>query len=359
MPVQNFNTLSAANPYRNQEYKKSGWQNFLSALGFRTQADAWKENMSVQAAEYDAALAQKQFDTEYNSPQAQADRMRAAGLNPDLDPSSIDSGSAAPMGEDPSTPMQSTGDEGTLMQVASGIMNAFSSALGMITSFQGIHRNYLENSLLDLDISKGVSGFAERMWPHFLPSTGEGEIYDNGESVSPLYLASQSAQMFSKTLPKKYRRQFLSNVETYFHGAPGTAEEYETWRKNISERKGYEVDKRTNFSFIDKDLAVIADELADLHSRLEKQSLKTDIAEGESDESKAILEGKIADNISPETAAAAENSSNSADIESARFQKEIHSSINKIISSLKSNDDPFSKLLLIFISSMQLNLIPR
>ena len=175
MPVS-YDDLKSSNPYRNQEYKESGWQKFLSSLGFRTQADAWKENMSVQAAEYDAALAQKQFDTEYNSPSEQAARMRAAGLNPDLDPSSIDSGSAAPMGEDPSTPMQSTGDEETLGRVANGIMSAFTSALGIVTTFQGIHRNHLENLLLGFNSSKAISDFAKDNWQSMLPESAESEI---------------------------------------------------------------------------------------------------------------------------------------------------------------------------------------
>ena len=97
-------------PYRNQKYNESPWQRPFSNLGFRTQADAWKENMAVQAAEYDAAIAQKAADEAYETPGAQVARMRAAGLNPDLNGGEgISPGEAQPLPQDPSTPMQSTG----------------------------------------------------------------------------------------------------------------------------------------------------------------------------------------------------------------------------------------------------------
>lgn len=358
MPVS-YEDLKNSNPYRNQSYKESGWQRFLSSLGFRTQADAWKENMSVQAAEYDAAIAQKQFDTEYDSPSAQAARMRAAGLNPDLDPSSISPGSPGSMGEDPSTPMQSSGDEETLGNIANGVMSAFTSALGIVTTFQGIHRNHLENMLLGFNSSKAISDFAKDNWQSMLPDSAESEILDDGSEVSWQGKAYERAKMFSKHLPKRYRQQFIDNVSSYWSSAPASAEEFETWRKGIAGKKGYEVDKRTNFSFIDSDLAIIADELAGLHSKLEKQSLKTDIAKSESEESAAHFEGDVSDRLDPSAAAAAKNAQAGATTEQAQFQKEIHRSINNIIGKLNQNDDPFSKLLLIFISSMQMNLIPK
>ena len=141
-----YQTLIDANPYRNIEYTKTPWQNFLTSLGFRTQADAWKENMQVQANEYDAAIMQKQYDEHYNDPQSQVQRMRAAGLNPDIDGgSSIDSGSAAPPGEDPSTPMQTTADDASqLLSFGQSVMSAVTSAIGMASGIQGLQRNRLQ-----------------------------------------------------------------------------------------------------------------------------------------------------------------------------------------------------------------------
>lgn len=358
--------LRAANPYRNQEYKESGWQKFLSALGFRTQADAWKENMSVQAAEYDAALAQKEFDTAYNDPQSQVARMRAAGLNPDLDPSMIDSGQSAPMGEDPSTPMQSTGDEETLMGIANTLLSSFTSAIGIFDTFQGMHKRRLENKLLglqydkeDLGITDFLGNFSKKYAIELLPESSEDVVYEDGSADSWQNIAFQKANIFSKNLPKKYRSAFMSNVQNFWNSAPTTAEAYKLWRERISQHKGYEVDKRTNYNFADEDLAIIADELARLYSRLEKQNLSTAVAKSETEEKSAEYEGQVVDNLNPKTSANAVNSSNESISESAKFQKEVNNSMNRIIRELKANKDPFSKLLLVYIVGNQMNLLPK
>lgn len=366
MAINTINDLKAANPYRNQPYKESGWQKFLSSLGFRTQADAWKENMSVQAAEYDAALAQKEFDTNYNDPQSQVARMKAAGLNPDIDPSSIDSGSAAPMGEDPSTPMQSTGDEGTIMGVANTLLSSFTSALGIFDTFQGMHKRHLENKLLglqydkeDLGVTDIVSGLARKQAVELLPLNAEDKINEDGSEDSWKLEAYEKAKLFSRGVPKKYRQRFMDSITSYWNSAPTNRDAFKVWREGISEHKGYEVDKRTNYSFVDSDLAIIADELARLYSFVEKQKPSTEGAELESREKSANYEGQVTDNLNPETESAARNAANTATSEVSSFTKEVNRSMNTIISKLKDNDDPFSKLLLVYIVSKQMNLIPQ
>lgn len=79
-----YDQLFAANPYRDLQYRQSGWQRFLSALGFRTGYDSFVEQANINAAEYDADVYAMMSENEYNSPVNQARMMRAAGLNPDL-----------------------------------------------------------------------------------------------------------------------------------------------------------------------------------------------------------------------------------------------------------------------------------
>lgn len=79
-----YDQLFAANPYRDLQYKQSGWQRFLSALGFRTGYDSFVEQANINAAEYDADVYAMMAENEYNSPVNQARMMRAAGLNPDF-----------------------------------------------------------------------------------------------------------------------------------------------------------------------------------------------------------------------------------------------------------------------------------
>ena len=71
-------THTATNPTTSHPGNRS-FPTWLSS-----EADAWQENMSVQAAEYDAAIVQKAYDEQYNQPSEQVARMNAAGLNPDI-----------------------------------------------------------------------------------------------------------------------------------------------------------------------------------------------------------------------------------------------------------------------------------
>lgn len=218
-----YQGLIDANPYRNAGYKVRPWQQFLSWLGFRTQADAWQENMAVQASEYDQAILQKQYDEEYNSPAEQMARMRTAGLNPDIDGgSSIDSGSAQSLGEDPSTPMQATGDEQTIMNFADTIMQIGSTALGLVGSVQGIARNRMENTLLSTQNESAITDLATRMAPFFVPQTDD----PTQEGASWQTQALTNAQIFSRSMDKRTKKRFLDTIQSYWNGAYGEAKSY-------------------------------------------------------------------------------------------------------------------------------------
>lgn len=79
-----YDSLYQANPYRNLTYNKSWWQNLLESMGFRTGYDTWREQAEVNSREYDARIAELMQQNQFNDPTAQAQRERAAGINPDL-----------------------------------------------------------------------------------------------------------------------------------------------------------------------------------------------------------------------------------------------------------------------------------
>ena len=81
-----YQKLFDNNPYRSSDltYNKSEWQDFLSALGFRTKADAWAESVQENALQWDAGIFQQMFQDEFNDESSKAQRMRDAGENPDL-----------------------------------------------------------------------------------------------------------------------------------------------------------------------------------------------------------------------------------------------------------------------------------
>lgn len=130
-----YDQLFASNPYRNLNYKKSFWQNIWSQLGFRTGADAFRENAQVNAAEYDAAIFSMIQQNQFNSPQRQAQRMRAAGLNPDLQGVGDVASAASPVEDPNGMPDANETDEATkAASLVTGFASNCLNALGLASN---------------------------------------------------------------------------------------------------------------------------------------------------------------------------------------------------------------------------------
>lgn len=362
-----FETLQKTNPYANRTYNESPWQQFLGMMGFRTQADAFKENMQTQAAEYDAQIAMMQYQNEYNSPQNQVARMRAAGINPDIDGGKgIDSGNTDGLPQDPSTPMQTTGEEGTLGQVASGIMSIFSSAVGIVANFQGIKAKGLQNDILAIQkdkeafgLSSSVSEFAKDSLEYLLPETPEPVVGEDGTASSWENEAMERARIFSKNLPRKFRDQFLNSVQSFWNSVGGSKQAYEAWQKRVQNRRGYSVDSRTNYSHVEEDLSIIADELGKLQSDLQKKQLQAGSSKAEAEQAAAELSKDIDSGTDPTLAAGAINAGNESTMQTQSIEADVNAAISKITDRLSKNDDIFSKLLLVLLYASKSGLVPK
>ncbi len=359
--------LKASNPYKDRTYTYSPWQQFLSMMGFRTEADSFRDNMQVQAAEYDAQMALMQYENEYNSPAQQVARMRAAGLNPDISGGNgIDSGNTNGPGQDPSTPMQTTHEEGMLGQIATGLMSIFSSAVGIVSNFQGIKGKSIENQILaikrdkeDLGLSTSLNDYAKDSLSYLLPETPEDVIGEDGSAESWQAQALKRARMFSRNLPKKFRGQFIDAVTGFWNSVGGSKQAYENWLSRVENRKGYEVGSRTNYSHVEDDLKIIADELGKLQSDLEKGKLSAGISKNKADTAAADLSADIDSGTNAGTAAAARNAGNEAALGQRDIDSAINNTVSRITKKLSNNDDLFSQLLLILLYGEKNNLLPK
>lgn len=332
--VSPMDKLSAANPYKNRPYYESAMQGFLSMLGFRTGADAWRENMATQAAEYDAQMALKQYDEEYNLPINQVARMRAAGLNPDLNGGqSISSGEGVDPGQDPSLPMQSTGDEGKLMQFAQGVLSCVSMAAGIAGTIENVRGIQLDNVLKSISGEQQMSEYASKIFPYLLPPNPNDAFMKTPDGMSKTTASERflfAAEEFAGQMPKRLRDKFLSQVTQFWSSAPGDAESYKVWRDNALAHKDYEIESRTNFSWDGKEMRIIAEEMADLQSRVEKQSLRSKGAESK-------FNADYYENLSGEGAAAAENAENKANQEKFSIEGELRTAVNNMIQRIKGD----------------------
>lgn len=342
--METIETLSAANPYRQnkQEFKPSFLQRIWSALGGRTQQDAWRENMEVQADEYDAALAQKQFDLEYNDPSAQVSRMRAAGINPDLDGAkSISPGDPGSMGEDPSTPMQSTGDEDKIQGFISTVISTFSSAIGMVNSVQGIQRNHLQNSMLALQDDQMVADFADKMAPTFVDRLTNSNDFDVSDYLNNAY--SRAAIFSRKNLPKKYRDRFNSAVRNFFSSAPGESTAYREWFNSISSSKDFYKGKNTFWSPKPETMDKIFGILGDLEERLYSMRVKAEGSELTAETAKNDFDAELYGELDSSKEAAARNAEAGARKNQADVTNILRGSINEILSALKNDDSDMGR----------------
>lgn len=326
--------LYDANPYRDAEYTVSPWNQFLSWLGFRTSADAWKENMSIQAKEYDSQVAQTQFENDYNSPSAQVARERAAGLNPDINGGqSIDSGNTAGLPEDTSLPMVSQGDEVVIGQVVNGCLSAFSTALGLIGSVQGINRNHLDNTMQGIQNEAAFADFASGLSSFLLPDSPDPAGMMNGFDWRSQ--AIHNAEAFAGQLPKKMRKKFVDFQTQYWDSAYGQSKSYEDFRNRVSQRRGYYLDSQTNYDQFDSVLKDITEPLAKAAEKIYKSDQKRIISENEAAAAGAATETEYQNALDGELMAGAQNSENLVSKETNDSIAILRGSLNQIVENLE------------------------
>lgn len=343
-PVPNidpaYQELLDANPYRNLTYRKSPWQGMLEALGFRTQADAWQENMAVQAAEYDAAIKQKAYDEEYNSALSQTERLRSAGLNPDLT-GGVDPGEAASLPQDPSTPMQSTGNEqglghavGIAAQCLDMITGVFSSGFGLLDSAQGLVKNHLNNRLLQFGTLEEFEKFATDLAPQFLPEFPDDELIINPFDWKRS--AIRNAEKFAgMRLKRRDRDRFIDSITRFYDSAPGTADAFKTWASGVKNRKEYALESQTNFSQVFDVLMKIYKPFGDAMSKNFGLSISAETASLNESISEDTDRKQYFDTLDSGLQAQVENTTNQAELASQQVVSGLNDAINKAFTSLR------------------------
>lgn len=325
--------LYDANPYRNAGYTVSPWNQFLSWLGFRTSADAWRENMAIQASEYDSQVAQMDFQNDYNSPAAQSERMSLAGINTNLDGGrSIDSGNSQGMPEDTSLPMVSQGDDAQIGQVVNGCLSAFSTALGLVGSIQGINRNHLSNVMQGIQNETAFADFAKGLSVVFLPESPDPAGMVNGFDWKSQ--AIHNAERFAGRLPKKMRQKFVDFQSQYWDSAYGQSKSYEDFLNRVNSRRGYFLGSQTNYDEFDDILKEITAPLAKAAEKIYSSSQKREIAENEAAEAGAHTEEEYQNTLDGSLMGEAQNSENKVTKETNDSIGILRESLNEIIHNL-------------------------
>lgn len=173
--------LVAANPYKNISRKQTIWDKIANVFGMRSGYDKFLEQQQMNSQEYISNLTQKAYAEDYESPSAEAQRMRDAGLNPDLLGTEGVNGSS-PMPEetgiDPSAFATST-----IGDVASFVGSAVSMAFGIAKDFQAMRsaRNIIQGQ--DIENASNFQDLVLKTLLQHVPSDRLSYDKDSGRWV--------------------------------------------------------------------------------------------------------------------------------------------------------------------------------
>lgn len=323
-----------SNPYSELPRQRTIWDKFLNALGMRSGYDKAQEQYNMAGAEYNAQLEQLAAEDRYNSPAEQAIRERAAGLNPDLVGVSGEPGSSFDNQQTPPDVSASADALNTVRSFADGIMNIFTTSLGIANSIQGVVRNKIDNNIARLNLNNGINEYARSVFPYLIPETTQ--VGEDGSTPTGHF--SQLADIFMNGMPKSIRPAFDRSVKAFWHSAPGNAEAYKAWSERIKSRKNYELESHTYYD-VDSDevLSVISDELAKLNEDIikgsyqsEKASQGASIAQSQND---ATYYNSLDSGLQAET----ENATNEFNKVNLDMNKILNESIGRMIDKLEEN----------------------
>ena len=349
-----YDQLFSANPYRNLTYKKSWWQNLLSDMGFRTKYDDFVEQARINAQEYDAGIFSMMQQNEYNSPVAQADRMRAAGQNPDLLGTGDVSDAASPA-EDPNGMNVSATQEIEPMQVvqfvSSRVLDIVPNTMSFITNLAQLRGIRAENDLKEMSFNQNAvdaanSFFLEGLSEDDYKQAFESQNFDNllkaavknSDSLArSLFTSSKSRKRFNLAY-QMHTRSMMAEISKY-----KTSDEFEKNRKSLLEKRSmpyFSDDDTTMQDMLSKFTGPVVryqQKIAEINERYAQRSQELNLPEERANlEAQQIRNQEIYEqNIDPEMQALSENTAN----ERMTQENEIMTATNDLFAELMAEAD--------------------
>lgn len=366
---KSYQGLANANPYANVEYRKSWLQRLLTGLGFRTNYDAYLESMALQAKEYDNALMQKEYDETYNSPLAQAQRERQAGLNPDLT-GNLSSGDASPIKDDVNPPIAPESDGSAVSTFASTVISGLQAAFGMASGYVSLAGQIIDNRSKRINQIGQEDSMMYNALLNILPSNDEEEIDYNS-------LYNKFKATYGSRIKKKYFADFVGRAFNFQKGLGFKDKQLQILDDFSGKRKNYyRTTSGQDYSDENEVMKAVSGELSDLALEVSRISMDHEKLKKGND----IL---YEENIRPEEMAnklayvqtinpakMAKNEMSKSDLETgllsnqkwlSDYNKKLNSSYKRILDKLDRLEEggnwfaPYAKL---FISAFLLGNVP-
>lgn len=239
-----YKEIAEANPYTNVAYEKGIWDKLGNFFGFRTAEDQRREELAQAAAEYNAQIASLKSEDEYNTPEAKAERMRAAGQNPDLlGTEGVEP--AAGFNEPETTPEVPGGEQGeqALKQtaaVATSLVTAGTTAIGLLES--GIN---LEMQIANVEAQRiaNFENYFNTAKNYVINTLSVPQLQKEREDEDAEYKGAIKAavKQAEDDAPQlfyngKQRKRFIAAIKKVTDKLPTTAAKYREW-KELEENK--------------------------------------------------------------------------------------------------------------------------
>lgn len=365
-----YQDLASSNPYANVTYRKSWIQKVLESLGFRTNYDTYMESMNLQAKEYENALLQKQYNEQYDSPAAQAEREKAAGLNPDL-AGNISSGSSSPMVDDGNPPVVPEADDFNLaLNFAGSCIQGLQGAFAMAGQFMNLKGQSLDNRSKALSqISQEDNMMMDAML-NILPA-------DSDEPLNYDQLYDSFRKTYGKRIKKRYFSDFVSRAFNFQNGLSFGEKKYSKANLRSNQRKEfYLTTSGKAYSEENEVMRTVSSALSDLATDLLTHRTSADIMKANNDLNyeQSVRPEEMANTlayektINPSKLAQNEMALSDIDVsekrlekESMDYQKKLRSSYEKLLNKLdkmEAKGNWFAPYAKFFISAYLLGNIP-
>lgn len=357
-----YGDLRNADPYANFTYKMGPFEKFLQSLGFRTKFDSQREQMALASQAYQADVAQKAYDEAYDSPEAQAARMRQAGLNPDLQGTSGVQSAAAMQSEDNPAAMVAEPDTlGTPEGFAEFIMTSLTTAVGLSKDFMSLKGLSLANEGASIGNSSDLLNLAFDSILNYTPAIRDLDLATVGEDgvvnfeLDPTSIENRIATDYKGAISKKQYRRFMSTVRNMVDSLPVEREQYRQWRERVENRRGYmrEV-TRPDYSESDEIMYGISQILSGLAFDAYEKGLHNDVKEQDVRSEHLSNEMDYEQQFDGSLAADAVNSGNALTVNTNRTRNLLQGALGEIMSYLKKQSERGNRLASIALSIISL-----
>lgn len=249
-----YHTLWETNPYTEEKMtqKQTVWDKFANVLGFRSAYDTALDQRAQAAAEYDAQIAQLKGEDEYNTPEAQAARLQAAGINPAI-AGGVEGSAAAEFAQEQTTP-EVTPDEnltkiGNLMN---GVAQAITIASGMIETTIGAQA--AQQTILGNKIDNYIKfeEYADKWFEHWTPDLNKHNLKDKPSHLTDEeYMESvimDAVHVWSEQIgmTKNQQKQFHNAITARLWGDKKVM--YDKWHQNEESRRKWGMGKGSKYN---------------------------------------------------------------------------------------------------------------